>query len=262
MKTALTALLFLALSAGPHALPRQTAHGGARLFDSFGEIQFSDLMARLDNFAVELHNEAGARGVVVAYAAKHKFPGWPARRGRTAVDYLVDNRGLEASRLSVFNGGLRDETAFELWLVPHGAELPVRPFDASLLMSGEKSPLLFDRVVVVERGDEIISAYGLEPEPDSGGIYGYFAEVLRRDPSLRGCVIAYTWRRGARSADRRIAARAKMTIAKSHSVDVARVVALGGGRREYKTIELWLVPPGAPLPRPSPEPSPARRRPR
>lgn len=260
MKTALSALLILALSSAALAAPRQTDDGGARKVDFFGNIQLSDLMARLDFFAIELQNNPGARGVVVAYAVKNKFPGWPVRRGHMVVDYLVNTRGLDASRLSVFNGGLRDETFFELWLVPPGAEFPVKPFDASLLMSGEKSPMLFDRVAVVERGDEVVSAYGLEPEPDTAGIYGYFAEVLRRDPSLRGCVIAYTWRRGARSADRRIAARAKMTIAKSHAVDVARVVALGGGRRQYKTVELWLVPPGAPLPRPTPEATRVRRR--
>jgi hypothetical protein len=259
VKTALAALLVLALSSAALAVPRQTGHAGARVVDSFGDLRPSDLMARLDNFAVELHNSPGARGVVAAYAGKNKFPGWPMRRSRMAVDYLVDDRGVEASRLSVFNGGPRGETALELWLVPPGAELPLKPFDAALLMSGEKSPLLFDRFVVVERGDEIVSAYGLEPEPDAAGNYGYFAEVLRRDPSLRGCVIAYTWRRGARSAGRRLAARAKMTIAESHAVDVARVVAVGGGRREYKTIELWLVPPGAPLPRPTPEPPPASR---
>lgn len=261
MRTALSALLVLALLSAPTRARQQPAPSGARLIDSFGEIQLSDLMARLDFFAIELWNIPGARGVVVAYAARHKFPGWPVRRGHMMVDYLVNTRGLEASRLSVFNGGLRDETAFELWLVPRGAELPVKPFDASLLMSGEKSPVLLDRLVVVERGDEITSAYGLEPKPDSAGVYEYFAEVLRRDPSLRGCVIAYTWRRGARSADRRIAARAKMTIAKSHAVDVARLFTRGGGRRAYKTIELWLVPPGAPLPRPTPE-APRARRPR
>ena len=57
-----------------------------------------------------------------------------------------------------------------------------------------------------------------------------------------------------------IAALAKITIAKSHAVDIRRVVALGGGRRDYKMIELWLVPPGAALPKPTPTVRASRRR--
>jgi hypothetical protein len=231
----------------------------ARMIDEFGGVAFSDMLARLDNFAIELQNEPGARGVVVAYSAKHKFPGWPLRRAEVSIDYLVNTRGLDAARLSVLNGGLRDDTGFELWVVPAGAELNVKPFDAASLMSGEKTPLPFDRFTVIERGGIIVSEYGGEGYPTAPGPYEYFAEVLRRDPSLRGCVIGYTSRRGGAAAARRIASLAKLTIAKSHAVDVRRVVALGGGRREYKAIELWLVPPGSPLPKPTPDAFRTRR---
>ena len=244
MKRIFIAALLLTLMCA-HAPARQQP-ATARMIDSFGEIQWSDLMARLDNFAIELQNEPGARGIVLAYAVKHKFPGWPIRRAYASVDYLINTRGIDAARLSAANGGLRDKVGFELWVVPPGAETPVKPSDASLLMSGEKSALLFDRFVVIERGDDDeTSAYGLESYPDSAGAYEYFAEVLRADPSLRGCVIGYAARRGSSATARRIASLAKLTIAKSHAIDVGRVVALGGGRREYKMIELWLVPPGS-----------------
>lgn len=249
----------LTLTCAP-SFARQPQQPHARMLDSFGEIQWSDLMARLDNFAIELQNEPGAKGLVAAYAVKHKFPGWPIRRAHTSIDYLTNTRGLDASRLSAVNGGLRDEAGFELWVVPAGAETPVKASDASLLMSGKKSALLFDRFVIVESGDEDSTGYGLEPHPDSAGVYEYFAEVLRADPSLRGCVIAYAALRGSSAAARRIASRAKLTIAKAHAIDVGRVTALGGGRREYKTMELWLVPPGSPLPRPTPAVLRTRRR--
>jgi hypothetical protein len=260
LKEPLAALLLLcALAVQPHA-QGEPATERARKLDSFGEIQYSDLMARLDNLAVQLYNEPWSRGVIAAYGAKHKFPGWPLRRARDAFNYLVETRGIDRARLSVVNGGLRGETTHELWLVPPGAAPPVEPFDVSLLMAGDRSPLLFDRFVVVERGDDIVSIYGLEPSPDSADPYTYFAEALRRDPSLRGLVVGYTWRRGKATAARRIAARAKTTIAKAHAVDVSRVVAVGGGRRDYKTLELWLVPPGAALPGPTPAPRPGQRR--
>lgn len=238
----------------------QAARPVPRQFDSFGEIQWSDLMARLDNFAVELQNEPESGGLVVAYASKHKFPGWPLRRAHSSIDYLTGTRGLDASRLSAANGGLRDAVGFELWVVPPGAETPVRHSDASLLMSGEKSALLFDRFAVAESEGEGNSAYGLEPHPGSAGVYEYFAEVLRADPALRGYVVGYAARRGPPGAGRRVASLAKLTMAKSYAVDVGRVVAAGGGRRDYKTIELWLVPPGAELPKPTPTARTSTRR--
>jgi hypothetical protein len=258
MNRVFTAALLLTLLCAP-AFARQQ-QPAARLTDSFGEIQWSDLMARLDNFAIELQNEPRAKGLIAAYAARPKFPGWPLRRAYSAIDYLINTRGLDAARLSAVNGAPRDVIGFELWVVPPGSATPVKPFDTSLLMSGEKSAMLLDRFVVVERGDNELSEYGLEPHPDSSAVYEYFAEALRRDPTLRGCVIGYTSRRGSRAADRRIAALAKLTMAKSHAVDMRRVVALGGGRREYKMVELWLVPPGAALPAPTPTLRASRRR--
>ena len=258
MKKLLTTFLLLAASAVASHAQEPPAPGGARLIDSFGEIQISDLMARLDNFAIELQNDPTSTGVIAAHAAKHKFPGWPLRRAYVSRNYLVDTRGLDAARVSVVFGDLRDDTTFELWLVPPGAAPPAKPFDVSLLMSGERTPLPFDRFTVIEHGDRSQSEYG-DTYPDSAGLYYYFAEVLRHDPALRGCVIGYTSRRGSLAAGRRMASRAKLAMAKAHAIDVGRVFAVGGGRRAYKMIELWLVPPGAELPKPTPSKSSRRR---
>src|SRR5947209_5451654 len=81
-------------------------------------------------------------GDVITFAADVQYAGpsalnytWtvspPAARilsgaGTPAVDYLAVNRGISRARLVFVNGGLRDADAFELWLVPQGAE-PPRP---------------------------------------------------------------------------------------------------------------------------------------
>src|SRR5215212_2731299 len=131
MRRLLTTLLLLSLAASAAHARQQPppADGGARLIDEFGEIAYSDLMARLDNFAIELQNNPVSQGLIVTYAARHRFSGWPPRRARSALSYLTSTRGLEASRLSVVNAGWRDETTFQLWVVPPGAETPVKPFD-------------------------------------------------------------------------------------------------------------------------------------
>lgn len=253
-------LLALLLCTAAHARRQERQPAVARLVDSFGELLITDIKARLDNFATELLNAPEAKGVVVFYAARHKFPGWVGRRAYVCHDYLTDVRELGASRVSIINGGPGGETKFELWLVPAGAPAPsVEPFDLSLLMSGEKTPLPFDRLDVVERGETPVAEDGVY-YPDATGLYVYLAEVLRADPGLRACVIAYTSRRAARSTDRRIAAATKTAIVRSQAVDVRRLVAVGGGRRRYKAVELWLVPPGSPMPKPTPDVSRTRRR--
>lgn len=241
---------------------RQDAHVGARKIDEFGDIQLSDLKARLDFFAVELQNMPVARGFIVAYAVPNKLPGWPLRRAKVSLDYMVNTRGIDPSRVSVFNGGFRDSIKFQLWIVETGAELPLPPFDWAAALSREKTPFLFDRFPVIERGDPDESDYedSYAYRPDVAGLYEPFAEVLRNDPGLRGCVIAYSLLRNRRGADRKLAARVKTALTKAHAVDLGRVVAIGGGRRAQKSVELWFVPPGASLPKPAPAERPARRK--
>lgn len=261
-KLILPVLLLTLFCAATVAQQQQTNEQTARIIDSFGEIQISDLKARLDNFAIELQNTPPSKGFIVVYAAKNKFPGWPLRRANLSLDYLVSTRGLDAARLSVFNGGLRDETTFELWAVNAGAELPVKPFDISLLMVGEKTPLLFDRFPIVERGEpnEFESDGSAMFRLDSVGLYEPFIEMLRHDPTLRGSVITYAAPRSKRGADRKLAARVKTAITKAFAIDVSRISSLGGGKREVKMLELWLVPPGAELPKPTPTVHPKRRK--
>jgi hypothetical protein len=249
MKKLLLSILLLSLfhAAAP---PRQRA---ARLFDSFGNIPRSDLMARLDGFAIELQNNPDSKGYIVVYPVTNKFPGATLRRASSSLGYMVHTRGLDASRISVVDGGLRNEVTYELWLVPPGADLPVKPFDPTLMMVGTKTPVLFDSFPIIERGDPEEKLYEDSDEfyPDARGLYDIFADLLRRDPSLRGCIIAYA-RPRRRGTDRQIAARAKLALARSNAVDLSRVVAVGGGLRKEKMVDLWLVPPGAELPKPTP----------
>ena len=243
------AALCLVIAAGA-AGQAQTPEGGARKVDGFGDIQDSDWLARLDNFAVALQNSPGSKGYVVASYVRHKFPGWPLRRANWAVGYLVETRGIPHDRLSIINGGFADDITYELWLAEAGAELPVKPFDPSLMMSGEKNPLLFDRFFIY--GPKYQYEVNYESYLSLKGRYEPFATVLNSDPGLRGCVIAYTKSRQRSGADRRLAARIKRELTSAHAVGVSRVAALGGGRRAEQTVELWLVPPGSPLPKPTP----------
>jgi hypothetical protein len=108
---------------GVNGLPTITP---AKRFDEFPSIAHDDDKARFDNLAIELQNNPGATGYVIAYAGPKSRAGEADRMTKRASDYLTTNRGISRDRLVFINGGRRASNSFELWIVPQGAE-PPRP---------------------------------------------------------------------------------------------------------------------------------------
>jgi hypothetical protein len=241
---------------------QQQPQSGARPFDEFGDIQISDWLARADNLSVELQDRPSAKGYVVAYGVPNRFPGWPSRRANQVRSYLIKARGLDPSRVEVVYGGYRDEVLYQLWVVEPGAPSPVPPFDFAAALAREKTPFLFDRFewfALSGAGSDIEDGY--TGYLDEKGRYEAFVLALRSDPSLRGYVIAYATRRARRGTDGRIASRVKRDIVTAHAIGPQRITARAGGhRRPKQTVELWLVPPGSPLPKPTRHVAPPKRR--
>jgi hypothetical protein len=96
----------------------------AREFDECNNCTFDDQKARLDNLAVELQNDPSTRGYVIAYGGRLSPVGQVEKLMSRARDYLVTQRGIDASRLVVVNGGFREDDSVELWVVPSGASAP------------------------------------------------------------------------------------------------------------------------------------------
>ncbi|MDX6484303.1 MAG: hypothetical protein QOE95_2074 [Gaiellaceae bacterium] len=95
-------------------------------FDEFPSIAHDDDKARFDNLAIELQNNPGATGYIIAYAGRGSRAGEADRMTKRAADYLSTTRGISRERIVTINGGYRESNSFELWLVPQGAE-PPRP---------------------------------------------------------------------------------------------------------------------------------------
>lgn len=93
-------------------------------FDECKNCTFDDQKARLDNFSVALQNDPSARGYILAYGGRMSPIGQVQKLTSRARDYLVTQRGIDASRIVVVNGGFREEDSVELWIVPSGATPP------------------------------------------------------------------------------------------------------------------------------------------
>jgi len=90
-------------------------------FDEYGNIKFNDEKARRDNYAIQLQNQPGSTGVIIAYGS---CAGEAQARADRAKDYLVNTRGIEASRITTVDGGCRSDLTVQLWIVPQGATAP------------------------------------------------------------------------------------------------------------------------------------------
>lgn len=96
----------------------------AQEFDECNSCSNDDQKARLDNLAVELQNDPSTRAYIFAYGGRMSPLGQVEKLMSRARDYLVTQRGIDASRLVVVNGGFREEDSVELWIVPSGAAAP------------------------------------------------------------------------------------------------------------------------------------------
>jgi hypothetical protein len=92
-----------------------------RKFDEYGNIRFNDEKARLDNFAVQLQNEPTSTGYIIGYGSCGTEG---MTRANRAKDYLVNTRGIDASRIVTVDGGCAPELLVQLWIAPQGAAAP------------------------------------------------------------------------------------------------------------------------------------------
>lgn len=96
----------------------------AKEFDECNNCTFDDQKARLDNLAVELQNDPTTRAYIIAYGGRTSPLNRVGLLLARARDYLIQQRGIDASRIDVVNGGFREADSVELWVVPSGAAPP------------------------------------------------------------------------------------------------------------------------------------------
>ncbi len=96
----------------------------AKKSDEFGDIPAKNEKSRLDFFANELADTPTARGYAIIYGGRSSKPGTAAAVFSRIKNYLTTTRRIDAKRLFLIDGGLRDELTVQLWLVPDGTAPP------------------------------------------------------------------------------------------------------------------------------------------
>jgi hypothetical protein len=276
----LAAALFVALiSHSEQVAFAQAAQQEARKFDEFGDIQYSDLIARLDNLAVQLQSEPGTRGFLVVYRTRRDLPGLSNRYAQRMKTYLVKMRGLSKERVITVDGGVASCLTQELWIAPPGTAPKPRSDAYSRVLVDRDSARLFDE----------FSFYSPLDENEAGG-YIYledeakleaFAEALRSEPRARAHIIVYgqhyiergvmDYANGRSRAykrphvdppgiTRKERSNIRNILAKTYRIAPSRISVVDGGYRKERMVELWIVPPGEPAPMATPNSFPVRKR--
>ena len=78
------------------------------------------------------------------------------------------------------------------------------------------------------------------------------AVELQNDPSTRAHIIAYGGRMSPLGQVERLMSRTRDYLIMKRGIDGSRLVVVNGGFREEDSVELWIVPSGAPAPRATP----------
>lgn len=218
----------------------------ARKVDDYGNIGHCDWSARLDNFAIELQNDPGARGLVVSYDSPGRHS-YASRHLRSARHYMVESRGIDPSRLVLVEGGVREDLKAgqtELWLVPEGAEPPVAQPAENKYAQGFSGK--FDTFVTDPNVYEEVSEMST---PDSAIARSEFASKLKQQPESVGYVVVRAPAHSLPGAWRRFARRDEQLLRRL-GVDAPRVRTLDGGQASGDGVEidLWVLPAWAPPP--------------
>lgn len=162
----------------------------AQKFDEFGDIDHSDLIARLDNFAVMLTETNDPVGFILVYRSRRDLPGLSHSLAIKMRDYLLNSRGIPRNRIAIVDGGVADHLVQELWIVPKGSA-PTPREDARIgYFYWPDEAWKFWEYGYLPR--ELYRRYGVDRTFDSDADYlEAFANAIKQKPNNIGCVIAY-----------------------------------------------------------------------
>lgn len=273
-------LLFLLLVLGiPDSASAQTENKVAKKFDEFGDILYSDLMARLDSFAVELMNNPTAKGFLIVYRTRRDLAGLNHSRAMRMKQYLVQTRGLPKNSVAIVDGGVAEHLTQELWVVPPGTA-PTPRSDAKIgYIQNHDSAWKFNEHGFLPSAQH--ERFGVRRDLEAEAEYlEAYANEIKKNPSQSACIIVYAqYNRRSPLVDwagdfepqreapldppgtaRKELNRERSYLMSVYGLSASKIKTIDGGYRKRRWIEFWIVPAGEPFPVPTPNAFPVGRK--
>jgi len=101
-----------------------TARPKAARLDEYVSLSLNTEKTRLRQYAQQLKNAPTSHGYIVVYAGRIGRSAGALKHAHWIEQYLVDVLKVEATRLVVLNGPIRQQRTIQLWIVPEGATPP------------------------------------------------------------------------------------------------------------------------------------------
>src|SRR4030095_14313235 len=185
-----TVLVLVLLLTGTRTTPAQQFAPLARRFDEFGDVQYSDLIARLDNFAVSLQSQPETLGFIVVYRTRRDLAGLSHSLAFVSQDYIVMTRGLQKERLITVDGGVAGCLTQELWIVPRGKTPTPRSDAYGTTFQYSDSAWKFFEYQYDTQEEWTRLGYGRLNNSNPDHLEAYANEV-KKNPRYLACLIAY-----------------------------------------------------------------------
>ncbi len=229
-----TTFVALILCATINAAPQSAS---ATKFDSYENLPTDDEAAHLDAFYEALRQQPDLRGYLVGYNQASIAPGVLLRRLYGDQRYLIEMRGIAPNRVFVVEGGYKQKSTIELWLVPNEAA-PSTPAPAASPIQITTRRYLFDEECLECQPAVNLDLYGL-----TDGIKLYAVE-LQRNPNAQAIIVVRPGEHlGAHKALSE-ARQAKRLLIRDYKIAAGRITINPAQRRKdnLSTAELWIVP--------------------
>ncbi len=205
--------------------------------DSDGSPKVYDEKKSLDRLAENLLNRPDATGYIIVYRSRMSPLSETTANIARIQKYMLDTHRLDSKRITVVDGGRKQEPRTQAYLLPKGADAP------------KPTPTDFP-------ADDPISSKVNEYNPSNQEVelanLDDFTIRIQNDPEVLGHIIVYGGQKARPGEAKAIIKRASNYLTKSRGVEAKRLVFKDGGLKEKALVELWVVPLGAEPPKPTP----------
>ncbi|HEX8251229.1 MAG TPA: hypothetical protein VF599_23860 [Pyrinomonadaceae bacterium] len=196
------------------------------VFDSFGELNCDDILARIDNFFYAIKKNPGAVGYAIIQGERDKTN---FLQHEWWIYNNVESRRFDDSRLVVVRAEGDSEGIFtQFWLAPPGAEKPayveIKP---DFTISENRKPFVFNS-----------TAEANSPCPDSLQLKIY-SDYLKANAVIRGHIVIFAkspkeFQKQKSGVSTKLADKYKILPNQLRFFFVKKT--------DYSYIELWIVP--------------------